>query len=55
VETVEGDGFVAVRKVDAPRARKGKPAPSTDGPSLVAEADRIMADLLDRGNPIAEA
>jgi hypothetical protein len=22
VETVEGDGFVAVRKVDAPRARK---------------------------------
>jgi hypothetical protein len=32
VETVEEDGFVAVRKVDAPRARKGKPAPSADGP-----------------------
>jgi hypothetical protein len=32
VETVEGDGFVAVRKVDAPRARKGKQAPSADGP-----------------------
>ena len=31
VETVEGEGFVAVRKVDEPRARKGKPAPSTDG------------------------
>jgi hypothetical protein len=25
------------------------------GPGLAAEADRIMADLLDRGNPIAEA
>src|SRR5215203_3527749 len=24
VETVEGDGFVAVRKTDEPRARKGK-------------------------------
>jgi hypothetical protein len=32
VETVEGDGFVAVRKVDEPRARKGKPAPSAEGP-----------------------
>jgi hypothetical protein len=31
VETVEGDGFVAVRKVDAPRSRKGKPASSQDG------------------------
>jgi hypothetical protein len=31
VETVEGDGFVAVRKVDEPRGRKRKPAPSTDG------------------------
>ena len=31
VETVEGEGFVAVRKVDAPRARKGKQAPSTGG------------------------
>jgi len=31
VETVEGDGFVAVRKVDEPRARKGKPAPASDG------------------------
>src|SRR5215212_1858400 len=31
VETVEGEGFVAVRKVDEPRARRGKPAASTDG------------------------
>jgi hypothetical protein len=31
VETVEGDGFVAVRKTDEPRARKGKSAPATDG------------------------
>ena len=31
VETVEGDGFVAVRKVDEPRSRKGKQAGSTDG------------------------
>ena len=31
VETVEGEGFVAVRKVDEPRARKGKQAPSTNG------------------------
>jgi len=30
VETVEGDGFVAVRKVDAPRARKQ--TPQTAGP-----------------------
>jgi hypothetical protein len=31
VETVEGDGFVAVRKTDEPRTRKGKPAPSHEG------------------------
>jgi hypothetical protein len=31
VETVEGDGFVAVRKTDEPRTRKGKPAPAHDG------------------------
>jgi len=31
VETVEGDGFVAVRKVDGPRARKGKQAPPPEG------------------------
>jgi hypothetical protein len=31
VETVEGDGFVAVRKVEEPRTRKGKQAPATDG------------------------
>ena len=31
VETVEGDGFVAVRKTDEPRTRKGKPAPAQDG------------------------
>ena len=30
VETVEGEGFVAVRKVDELRTRKGKPVPSTD-------------------------
>ncbi len=28
VETVEGDGFVAVRKTDASGSRKGKSAPS---------------------------
>jgi hypothetical protein len=31
VETVAGDGFVAVRKTDEPRTRKGKQAPSTEG------------------------
>ncbi len=31
VETVEGDGFVAVRKADEARTRKGKPAPVTEG------------------------
>jgi hypothetical protein len=31
VETVEGDGFVAVKKTDEPRTRKGKQAPATDG------------------------
>jgi hypothetical protein len=31
VETVEGEGFVAVRKSDEPRSRKGKQAPATDG------------------------
>ena len=31
VETVEGDGFVAVRKTDKPPTRKGKPAPSHGG------------------------
>jgi len=31
VETVEGDGFVAVRKADEARTRKGKPAPATEG------------------------
>ena len=31
VETVEGDGFVAVRKVDEPRSRKGKQASSQEG------------------------
>ena len=30
-ETVEGEGFVAVRKVDEPRTRKGKQASSADG------------------------
>jgi hypothetical protein len=31
VETVEGNGFVAVRKADEPRTRKGKQAPPQDG------------------------
>jgi hypothetical protein len=31
VESVDGDGFVAVRRVDEPRTRKGKQAPSADG------------------------
>ena len=32
VETVEGDGFVAVRKAEEPRAKRGKQAPSPEGP-----------------------
>jgi hypothetical protein len=31
VETVEGEGFVAVRKTEEPRSRKGKQASSPDG------------------------
>jgi len=31
VETVEGEGFVAVRKTDERRSRTGKPASSADG------------------------
>jgi hypothetical protein len=31
VETVEGEGFVAVRKLDEPRSRKGKSSASQDG------------------------
>ena len=31
VETVEGEGFVAVRMADEPRTRKGKPATSSQG------------------------
>ena len=31
VETVEGDGFLAVRKVDERRTREGKPVSSQDG------------------------
>ena len=31
VETVEGDGFVAVKKTDEPRSRKGEPGASTEG------------------------
>jgi hypothetical protein len=31
VETVEGDGFVAVRKTDEPRGRRGKQTSATDG------------------------
>jgi hypothetical protein len=31
VETVEGEGFVAARKVEEPRPRKEKPAPSHEG------------------------
>src|SRR5215218_10453596 len=31
VETVEGDGFVAVKKTNAPRSRKRKPASATEG------------------------
>ena len=31
VETVEGNGFTAVRKADEPRTRKRKQAPSQDG------------------------
>jgi hypothetical protein len=31
VETVAGDGFVAVKKVDQPRPRKPKPGPAIEG------------------------
>ena len=31
VETVEGEGFIAVRKTDEPRPRKGKQASLPDG------------------------
>jgi hypothetical protein len=31
VETVEGEGFVAVKKTDEPRSRKSKPASSSGG------------------------
>jgi hypothetical protein len=31
VETGEGDGFVAVRKADEPRSRKGKQSTSAEG------------------------
>jgi hypothetical protein len=31
VETVEGTGFIAVRKIDEPRARKRKQASSPEG------------------------
>ena len=31
VETVEGDGFVAVKKADEPRSRRGKLAPAAEG------------------------
>src|SRR3954471_7505017 len=31
VETVAGDGFVAVKKLDQPRVRKIRPAPTGDG------------------------
>jgi hypothetical protein len=31
VETIAGDGFVAVRKTNEPRTPKGKPASSADG------------------------
>jgi hypothetical protein len=31
VETVEGEGFVAVRRADEPRSRKGKPAAAMEG------------------------
>jgi hypothetical protein len=31
VETVEGDGFVAVRKTDEPRSRKGKQSTPAEG------------------------
>src|SRR5215216_3854493 len=31
VETVEGDGFVAVRKLDEPRTRMGKQVPPAEG------------------------
>ena len=36
VETVEGDGFVAVKKTDEPRTHKGKQAPATAGPATEA-------------------
>ena len=52
VETVEGDGFVAVRKADEPRTRKGKQAsrgraatagPATQAPGAGRRRDRLVA------------
>jgi hypothetical protein len=54
VETVEGNGFVAVKKTDEPRARKGKPAASQDGqrrrgrpPKRQEQDDAEIASLQD--------
>jgi hypothetical protein len=52
METVEGDGFVAVRKSDEPRTRKGKQAPAQDGqrrrgrPPKRREQDAAEIELL---------
>jgi hypothetical protein len=43
VETVEGDGFVAVRKVDEPRTRKGKAAPSGEGQRRRGRPPKLQA------------
>ena len=42
VETVEGEGFVAVRKTDEPRSRKGKPASFAER-IWVAGSGQVMA------------
>jgi hypothetical protein len=43
VETVQGDGFVAVRKVDEPRTRKGKAAPSGEGQRRRGRPPKLQA------------
>jgi hypothetical protein len=53
VETVAGEGFVAVKKVDQPRPRKPRSAPAMDGqrrrgrPPKRQEEDTEIASMMD--------
>ena len=59
VETVEGDGFVAVRRVDQPRGRKATPAASGQGkrrgrpPKRPADDQGEMTSFEDRATDLA--